>query len=58
MKFRLIKPRMSAAEQKHELPPREVPIVDTIQAWVREFRSTRATRARLDFQRISNPVKR
>lgn len=57
MNVRLIKPGMSASEPKHAQPPREVPIIDTIQSWVREFRLVRIDRARLDFQRISNPRK-
>ena len=57
MNVRLIKPGMSAPEREHDVPPREVPIADTIQSWVREFQSTRADRVRLDFKRISNPGK-
>jgi hypothetical protein len=56
MKVRLIKPGMSAPEQKHSEPV-EVPIIDTIQSWVHEFQATKANRARLDFERISNPGK-
>jgi hypothetical protein len=57
MNVRLIKPVMSPPGERHEQPPVEVPIIDTIQSWVREFQSTRADRIRLDFQRISNPGK-
>lgn len=58
MKVRLIKPGMSAPEKKDDEPQREVPIIDRIQSWVREFRSTRADRVRLDFRRINNPWKK
>ena len=54
MNVRLIKPGVSLTGEKHKQPPVEVPIIDTIQSWVREFQSTRADRTRLDFQRISN----
>ena len=57
MNVRLIKPGMSPPGEKHKQPPVEVPIIDTIQSWVREFQATRADRARLDFQRISNSAK-
>jgi hypothetical protein len=57
MNVRLIKPGMSPPDEKHKQPPVEVPIIDTVRSWVREFRSTRANRARLDFERISNPGK-
>ena len=53
MKLRLIKPGMSPPGEKHEQPPVEVPIIDTIRSWVREFRSTRADKDRLDFERIT-----
>jgi hypothetical protein len=54
---RLIKLGTSAPEQKHDRPIREVQIADTIQSWVREFRSMSADRARLNFKRISNSRK-
>lgn len=57
MNVRLIKPGMSLPDEKHQQPPAEVPIIDTVRSWVREFQSTRADRARLDFERISNPGK-
>lgn len=57
MNVRLIKPGMSLPGEQHEQAPVEVPIIDTIQSWVREFQSTRDDRIRLDFQRISNPRK-
>jgi hypothetical protein len=57
MNVRLIKPGASPPERKHKQPPREVPMIDTIQSWVREFQATRTDRTRLDFQRISNPGK-
>lgn len=55
MNVRLIKPGMSPPDEKNKQPPVEVPIIDTVQSWVREFQSTKAARARLDFKRISNP---
>jgi hypothetical protein len=57
MNVRLIKPGMSLPDEKNKQPRVEVPIIDTIQSWVHEFQSTRADRARLDFERISNPGK-
>ena len=58
MNVRLIKHGMSLPAEQHKQPPVEFPIIDTIQSWVHEFRSTRANRARLDFERISNPAKK
>jgi hypothetical protein len=58
MNVRLIKPVMSSPVENHKQLPVEVPIIDTIQSWVREFQATRADRIRLDFQRVSNPGKR
>ena len=57
MQVRLIKPGMSPPVEKYKQPSVEVPITDTIQSWVREFRATRANRTRLDFERISNSAK-
>jgi hypothetical protein len=57
MKVRLIKPSISSPEQPRDEPPREVPIIDTIQSWVREFHRKRADRNRLDFEQISNAGK-
>jgi hypothetical protein len=57
MNVRLIKPVMSPADEKRKQSQGEVPIIDTIRSWVREFQSTRADRARLDFEQISNPAK-
>jgi hypothetical protein len=57
MNVRLIKPGMSSTGEKHQQPPAEVPIIDTIRSWVREFQSTKANRAQLDFERISNSGK-
>jgi len=51
---RLIKPGLSAPEQKHDEPTRQVPIADTIQSWIREFRSASAARASLNFKRVIN----
>jgi len=58
MNVRLVKPGMSAPEQKHIQPTHDVPIADTIQSWVREFQATRADRTRLDLKRVSNSGKR
>lgn len=57
MNIRLIKPGAAAPEQKPDPPAREVPITDTIQSWVREFRAASAARA-LNFKRMSAPGKR
>jgi hypothetical protein len=57
MNIRLIKPGMSPPAEKRKQPPVEIPIIDTLRSWVHEFQSTRADRARLDFERISNPGK-
>ena len=56
MNLRLIKTGMSPTGGKDK-PPVDVPIIDTIQRWVHEFQSTRANRARSDFERISNAGK-
>jgi hypothetical protein len=52
MNVRLIKSSTLAPEQRHDEPPREVPIIDTVQSWVREFQATRANEKRLDFESI------
>jgi hypothetical protein len=57
MNVRLIKPGMSSRGEKHQQPPVEVPIIETIRSWVREFQSTKASRTQLDFERISNSGK-
>ena len=57
MKIRLIKPGMSRPDERQKQLPAEVPIIETIRSWVRDFQSTRADRARLDFERISNSGK-
>lgn len=57
MNVRLIKPGMSSPGEKHKQLPVEVPIIDTLRLWVRDFQSTKANRARLDFQRVSHPGK-
>lgn len=54
MNVRLIKPGISHPDEKSEEPPVEVPIIDTIRSWVRDFQSMKADRARLDFERIGN----
>jgi hypothetical protein len=58
MNVRLIKPGMSSPGEKHRQPPAvEVPIIETIRSWVREFQSTKASRVQSDFERISNSGK-
>ncbi len=57
MKVRLIKPDASIRREKAKRQPVEVPIIETIRSWVREFQSSKANRARLDFERISTPGK-
>lgn len=57
MKVRLIKPDASIRKEKAKRQPVEVPIIETIRSWVLEFQSSKANRARLDFERISNPDK-
>jgi hypothetical protein len=57
MNVRLIKPDTSSCEKNAKQPPIEVPIIDTIRSWVREFRSMKANRAQLDFERMSGPRK-
>lgn len=57
MNVRLIKPGVSRPGEKHKQPPVEVPIIDTIQSWVREFQAARADRIRVDFQQVSNSGK-
>jgi len=54
MKVRLIKPDASIRKEKAKRQPVEVPIIDTIRSWVREFQSSKANRARLDFERITS----
>ena len=57
MNVRLIKPGMSFPDQKNKQATVEAPIIDTIRSWVRDFQSTKANRAQLEFERISNPAK-
>jgi hypothetical protein len=52
MKVRLIKPEASSRQDEAKRSPVEVPIIDTIRSWVRDFKSTRASKARLGFERI------
>jgi len=54
MKVRLIKADTSPPTEKDKPPPVEVPIVDTIQSWVRDFKSDKADKARLDSRLIRN----
>ena len=56
MKARLIKRGVPLPHEKRKRLA-EVPIIETIRTWVRDFQSTRAERARLDFKRISNARK-
>ena len=58
MKIRLIKPGMSRSGERDKQRPVETPIIDTVRSWVREFRSKRADRSRLDFERLSNSGKK
>lgn len=58
MNVRLIKPGNSSAPEKQEDSPAKVAIIDTIQSWVSEFRSTKARKSLLDFKRVRNLGKR
>lgn len=58
MKVRLIKPGIASLPEKQEEPAAKIPIIDTIQTWVRDFRSTKARKSLLDFKRIRNLGKR
>lgn len=57
MKLRLVKHGLSSPREKLKRPPRDVPIIDTIRSWVREFRSTKADQSHSDFERLSNSRK-
>jgi hypothetical protein len=57
MNVRLIKPGISPTTETDKARPDEVQIIDTIRAWVHEFRSGKAHKARLGFRRIENPEK-
>jgi hypothetical protein len=57
MIVRLIKAGMSSRAESHKKPPVEVPMIDTVRSWVRDFQSTKADRARLDFERLGNSRK-
>jgi hypothetical protein len=61
MKVRLIKPDASIHKEKAKRQsvevPVEVPVIETIRSWVREFQSSKANRARLDFERVTNQRK-
>ncbi len=54
MKVRLIKPDASIREEKAKRQSVEVPVIETIRSWVREFQLSKASRARLDFERVTN----
>jgi hypothetical protein len=49
MKIRLVKPDISPPERKKQ-PPDEVQIVQTIQSWIQEYKSSKADKVRLDFR--------
>jgi hypothetical protein len=57
MVVRLIKPGMAPPSEKLRQRPVEVPIINTLRSWVREFQSTKAERTQADFERMSNPAK-
>jgi hypothetical protein len=54
MKVRLIKPGVSVDKKESDRQSAEVPVIDTIRSWVREFESNKINRARLDFERLMN----
>ena len=58
MKVRLIKPGMSSPDEKNNQPLVEVPIIDTIRSWVRDFQSMKVNRALVDYKQIGNLRKR
>lgn len=58
MNVRLIKADTLSREQEVKRRPDEIPIIDTIRSWVREFQVTRPNRVRLDLERISAPGKK
>ena len=58
MKVRLIKADTLSRDEEVKQPPDEIPIIDTIRSWVREFQVTRANRVRTDLERISNSGKK
>jgi len=59
MNVRLIKPGASRAKQnKTEEPPAEVQIIDTVRSWVQDFKSRKATGARLDLLLLRKPGKK
>jgi hypothetical protein len=58
MNVRLIKPGASCAKQnKTEEPPDEVQIIDTIRAWVDDFKSRKANGARLELRLMNKAHK-
>ncbi|HYV05362.1 MAG TPA: hypothetical protein VFB82_12285 [Blastocatellia bacterium] len=62
MQIRLIKPGAPRAHETKERPqkderPPEVQIVDTVRSWVNDFRSRKASKARMDIRLISRPTK-
>ena len=52
MNARLIKRSALTIEKKCNRQQHEIPIIDTIQSWVREFQSTRGERVRLDLEQL------
>ena len=57
MKVRLIKACASPSAEKEKPPPEEFEIVDTLRAWVLQFKSDKANRPRLDLPE-SNDTKK
>ena len=57
MNIRLIKPGMSRPKENYKRPQVVVPIIETVQSWVLEFQSSRAKRARRDFELVVNSRK-
>lgn len=58
MKVRLVKLGESPPDKKDNQRAADVPIVDTIRSWVKDFRLGKANRASVDFGRISGSMKR
>jgi len=53
--IRLIKPGSSKPDKDNKKLPAEVPLIETLRSWVRDFRSTKAVRVGLDNERFNNP---
>jgi hypothetical protein len=54
--IRLIKSD-TASEARAQQPPDEVPVIDILRGWVREFKATKAKRARLDLEQLRDGEK-